>query len=239
MGKSTSAPPTPVPTNSVTNSAPWTGQQPFLNYGFEQAQAAFQNAQWQQAHKPFTPSAATVEGQKQILAAAQKNAPLLQAGQAQLQNTLNGDYMKAGNPYLQAMMEQTIQGLKPTIDGQFAAAGRYGSGAYANALDSSLANAASNLAFQQYSLERGNQVNGLTQLPAVAAEQYSGANAIAAIGASQDAAKMNQLNAPFDAIGKYMGLVNGNYGSSSTQQTSYYTPPAAKTGIIDTISKLF
>ena len=238
MGKSSAPAPTPQPSSVSTSSSPWAGQQGYLSYGFNQAQAAYKQS-LNGLSNPAAPSAATVAAQQQILNAAAQNQPLLQAGRSQLQATLGGDYMKEGNPYLQSMMQQTVTALKPTIDGQFAGAGRYGSGAYANALDSSLTNAASNLAFQQYNQERNNQLNALGNLSQVAAEQYSGANAVAAVGASQDGAKTNQANALFDSIGKYMSLVNGNYGSTSTQQTSYYTPPAQKPDLLGTLAKLF
>ena len=238
MGKSSSPAPAPQPATVINNSSPWAGQQPYLTFGFKQAQEAFNQSQ-ALAKTPFTPSAATVAAQQQLLGAAAANQPLLSAGRDQLQATLGGDYLAAGNPYLQAMMQQTVTALRPTIDSQFEAAGRYGSGAYANALDSSLTNAAANLAFQQYSQERGNQLGALNNLSQVAGEQYSSANALGAIGASQDSAKAYQANAAFDSIGKYMSLINGNYGSSSTQQTSYYAPPVAKTGILDTLAKLF
>ncbi|MCX8501390.1 MAG: hypothetical protein ORO03_06830 [Alphaproteobacteria bacterium] len=238
MGKSSTPAQAAQPTTVVNNSSPWAGQQSYLSFGFKQAQDAY-NQSLKLAAQPVAPSAATVAAQQQIMGTAAANQPLLAAGRNQLQATLGGDYLAAGNPYLQAMMQQTVTAMRPSIDSQFVGAGRYGSGAYANALDSSLSNAAANLAFQQYNQERGNQLSALNNLSQVAGEQYSGANALAAVGASQDAGRANQTNAAFDAIGKYMNLINGNYGSSSTQQTSYYTPPAVKTGLLDSLAKLF
>jgi len=78
--------------------------------------------------------------------------------------TAQGSYLDAQNPAFQSVVRQTAQALQPEIDGPAAAAGRYGSGANANAFDTALTNATSGMSFQNYVNERQNQLAAAGQL---------------------------------------------------------------------------
>ncbi len=99
-------------------------------------------------------------------------APLTNAAQDQQLATLRGDYLNAGNPYLQGavnaatrpMVDNFNRNVMPALDSQFSAAGRYGSGAHTGAQDQAtdtlmrnIGDVSSNMAFGNYSAERGFQ----------------------------------------------------------------------------------
>ena len=99
-------------------------------------------------------------------------APVTNAAQDQQRATLRGDYLNAGNPYLQGavnaatrpLVDSYNRNVMPALDSQFSAAGRYGSsahtGAQGEATDALLRNVgdvSSNMAFGNYSAERGFQ----------------------------------------------------------------------------------
>jgi hypothetical protein len=75
-----------------------------------------------------------------------------------LTGTANGDYLNSNNPAFQGMVNRLGLALQPAVDGSFAAAGRYGSGANANAFNTALTNEAGNLAYQNYGDERNRQL---------------------------------------------------------------------------------
>lgn len=90
---------------------------------------------------------------------------LFNSANPSLTNTLKGSYLSSGNPDFQSMLTQSLQGLQPTIDGQFEQSGRYGGGANANAWASAATNLAGSLGYQNYTNERGNQLTAAGQLP--------------------------------------------------------------------------
>jgi hypothetical protein len=70
--------------------------------------------------------------------------------------------MSGNNPNFQSMVDLLSKSLQPQIDGSFAASGRYGSGANANAFADALTKESGNLAYQNYgdSLNRQLQAGG-------------------------------------------------------------------------------
>lgn len=123
-----------------------------------QAQSLYQNG-----------SPTLAAGMSGVNGAASGTNALYGAADPALTKTLNGSYLSSGNPEFQGMLTQTLQGLRPTIDGQFEANGRYGSGAADNAWASAATNAATNLGYQNYTAERGNQLTAAGQLPSYTA----------------------------------------------------------------------
>lgn len=120
----------------------------------------------------------------------------------QATSTLDGKYLKAGNPYFGRMVGQLGDALKPQIDSQFAAAGRYGSGADAHAFADALSKEAGSLAFQNYGQERQNQLGTLSQVPQLG-------NAMTAPGATA-------LGAGYQPLQQYLSAL----ASISPGQTS-------------------
>ncbi|MCX8505090.1 MAG: hypothetical protein ORN98_00550 [Alphaproteobacteria bacterium] len=214
---------------STSDTAPWLAQQSYLTYGYQQAKNAYQQALNANATLPtgVQPSAATLAAQRGITHLATSNQPVVTGAQSVLTNTLNGNYMAAGNPYLQQMIERVSQAVLPNVQSGFEAAGRFNSGAQAAASASAIANAASNLGFQQYDSERSLQSQAINQATPITQLGYYNLEQLANVGASQDAAsyaalagaRQQALN-PLEYATQYMNLVNKPMGSSTTTQGS-------------------
>ena len=165
-------------------------------------------------------------------------SPLVSAAQSNALGTAQGDYLSSGNPYLQDMFGSIANAVTPRVTGSFEGAGRYGSGAYANALTDALANNAGNLAYQNYNNERGNMMQADAQAPTLANQDYTDIGQLASVGdARQQLAQQNinaavdrynyNQNLPYNTLANYMKMIQGNYGSSSTQTTQNYANPVA------------
>jgi len=87
------------------------------------------------------------------------------AGQAntQISNTLSGNYL---NPYLQPMLQNATSEIANSINSEFSGAGRTpGSAMNQSQIIGEVADYALPLAFNQYNVERQNQLGLATQLP--------------------------------------------------------------------------
>lgn len=136
-------------TSSKSSSTPWKEQQPYLEYGFEQADDMYRNgglkftpykSNWV-AHTPQN----TRQGW-QMTANRAGNAPIYNPASDQFQQTQNGRFLNKAPQYRGDARggdyyDPGRQNLKPffnqarkEIDSQFASDGRYGSGLHKTAL---------------------------------------------------------------------------------------------------------
>ena len=87
-------------------------------------------------------------------------APGAEAGiygaQGLVNDTIGGKYLNA-NPYIDKMMATTNANIADTVNGQFTAGGRYGSGMHAGVLAKQIGEANNALQYQNYADERGRQ----------------------------------------------------------------------------------
>lgn len=241
MGKKGGGDPAGVPTGGqtmTTSTAPWSGQQPYLTFGFQQAQDLYNQGGPQYypsstlaPTSPYTDQALALEAQRAL-----NGSPLTAAAQANALGTAQGNYLGAGNPYLQNMFGSIANTVTPSVTGAFEGAGRYGSGAYANALASALTNTAGNLAYQNYDNERGNMLRADALAPSLASQDYTDIGQLASAGDAQRQLAQQGINAavdrynynqnlPYNTLANYMRMVQGQYGSSSTQTTQNYANP--------------
>ena len=177
-----------------TSTEPWGTQKPFLRRGFEVAGGPFNERGVEggllddpRSFYPgntFAPiSPVTREAQQDSLRRARQGSPVLDRGQHQAELTLQGDYLRSGNPFFQQMANQAAEpviknyqrAVQPGIDSAFGLAGRSGSGAHFNArtasqeqLADSLADMSSGLAYQNYGDERGRMQQMIGASPALA-----------------------------------------------------------------------
>jgi hypothetical protein len=245
MSKKGGNTPGPVDTGSQTttsSTAPWTGQQPYLTFGFQQAQDLY-NHGGPQYYPGATVAPISDETSQALALQAQRalqGSPLTAAAQASALGTARGDYLSAGNPYLQNMFSSIANTVTPSVTGSFAGAGRYGSGAYANALASALANTAGNLAYQNYGNERGNMMQANALAPTLANQDYTDIGQLASVGDARQQMAQQGINAavdrynynqnlPYNTLANYMRMIQGNYGSSSTQTSTNTINPIAGT----------
>jgi hypothetical protein len=146
------------------------------------------------------------------------------------------------NPYLDQMYDLAAGKVRSSIDGQFAGAGRYGSGGHQQAVGSALGDLATNLyggayeAGQNRSLsaagllsnlgqsERQQQLGALAVTPSLSGAQTANVAGLLSAGNYNDQLMQRDFNAPYDALQRYMNIVNANTGG--TTQTPYFTNPA-------------
>jgi hypothetical protein len=181
---------------------------------------------------------------------AQNGSGINRAAGRQLTNTLNGKYMKQGNPYLGQAIDSATrpvidaynQNVAPGIDSTFSGAGRYGSGAHAmgaaegaNNMMNQVGDISSNMSYQNYSDERSNQIKSMLFAPTLANQDYVDINALGQAGNQVDQYNQSLIdvdkdkwnftqNAPWDNLQRYAGIVSGNGGGQLQKTSSNINP---------------
>src|ERR1019366_4731960 len=116
---------------STSNSAPWSGQQPYLTQGFQQAQNLY-NSSSPQYYPGSTVAAQSPQTQAYQQAASAipgANAGLENTTSNYLQNVMSPSYMNAGSTNSGAVYNDVASHVLPSVNSQFSAGGRYGYGA--------------------------------------------------------------------------------------------------------------
>lgn len=111
---------------------------------------------------------------------------------ANLETYANGSQVNNTNPDYQNMVTQFAQKAQAATDGSFAASGRYGSGADANAYNGAVANESGQLGYQNYAQQQQNQITAADLI----AQNNNTSNAQMLAGAGQAAAAGTQALAP-------------------------------------------
>lgn len=235
--------------NTIQKSDPWAGQQPYLQYGFQQAQQNYQSSNPQyypgQTVAGFNPTQQLAQGLS--MQRALNGSPVTNSASNMLTNTENGAYLNS-NPYLDGMFNSAADGVvrnfsqavAPGIGSQFENAGRYGSGLYQNQmsqarqdLGKTLGNMASNIYGNNYQQERGRMMQGLWSAPALANQSWTDLQHLGGVGDAQQQLQQSLINAdmqrwnfnqnqPAAKLAQYMGMIQGNYGNSSLTQVPIY-----------------
>lgn len=228
------------PTGSVTtveNRDPWSGQQPYLQFGFEQAKnnylsdrpGYFPNATF----APFAP--ATEAGLGAIETRAAAGSPLLAGAQGQLGRVIAGDYLSPGNPYFGAVSDQVYGAVRPRLDAQFATSGNYGTPQHEYAMASALSNALAPLAYQNYASERAAQNQAVQSAPALAQADYADPAMLLQAGSQRQQQAQTQLqdqinrfnfdqNLPRQKLADYLtSVAGGNYGGATQSTQPYFS----------------
>ena len=170
-------------------------------------------------------------------------SPTMGAANQQLQSTLSGSYLGRGNPYLNQQIKAAQGDLvkawndvaKPSWDNKMAASGSYGNAgvmqAGANAQDQlqeNLGDIASNMRFNAYNTERGNQMQALGLMPSYNSAQlqnlgFAGQAANQMQGFDQGQANQNYhwwqeaQQYPRQQLNVLGGALTGNLGQTQTQ----------------------
>ncbi len=230
---------TAQPTTSTTvqqaNTQPWSGQQPYLEDVFGQAQALQQTPlQWYSGEVSGVPTGQTyaplASQTTQALNMAENTALTNQVPQVATNfatDMLGGNYLSAGNPYFSNMVNSIQKTVQPSVESQFEKSGRYGSGAMDNAFASAMTDTAGNLAYQNYANILGEMGKASYTAPQTAELGYLPAQELGQVGATYTDQTQNAINqamqqwqfnqtAPWQELGMYGGLVGGNYGGTST-----------------------
>ncbi len=216
-------------TTTVEQADPWSGQQPYLKEIFSEAQRLYQQpgpsfypGQTVAGFAPETETALNAQA-----ARAMAGSPYQQAAGQQVLNTLGGQYLSAGNPYFSGMVGRIANEVRPRLDSQFAASGRYASGAHQEAAARALADATASLAYQNYANERSAMQNALGVAPQLAQFDYNDIAQLAAAGQTREQLQQALINdqiarynfaeqLPYNKLAQYMDLIQGNYGGTRT-----------------------
>ena len=220
--------------------------QPYLTYGLQQAQQAYQGGGPQYYGGPtfVSPTTTTQTGLQALEARASLGNPLLQSAQNQLQNTVSGGFL-GGNPFFQGAFQPAAQAAQTQfqqtlgdIGSKASLAGRYGSGAMGSLQDRAtgqfgqqLANTAGQLAYQNYADERNRQQQAIGMAPQMASADYQDIQNMLQAGQIRegyqgqqlqgDMARFNFLqNQPQQNLQNYLSLVYGNPLGRVGQSTS-------------------
>lgn len=220
---------------TTSNSAPWSGQQAPLQYGFGQAADLYKSA------SPSYYPGSTVANQGPATQAFQQGAealgangdPTVNAAGGYLNNVLGGQYTNGGpsNPFSQQLTKSVSDSVLPNIAAQFSLAGRYGSPDMAGTETTALTNALAPYQFGNYQQERQNQQSAAGMAPGQGQANAAPLGLLQQAGQSQDTQAQNLTNAgvnqwnfnqqlPANKLAQYMQLIQGNYGGTGTQTTT-------------------
>ncbi|MBX6322977.1 MAG: hypothetical protein IRY94_14200 [Rhodospirillaceae bacterium] len=219
---------------TVQKSEPWKEQVPYLKEIFNEARALYRSNKPSYFPKStVAPLSAETEAALAMQAArARAGSALTAPAREQVQAVLRGDYLNAGNPAFAAMAQRVADEVTPRVNSQFAAAGRYGSGAHAATLGRALADEIGALAYRNYADERANQLKAAALAPQLARADYADIDRLAAVGARRDELAQALLNdevarfnfaqaLPFDKLAQYQDFITGSYGGTRTLTQPY------------------
>lgn len=230
---------------NLTNSSSYTPYQSgYLDYGFEEAKKQYQTPQSYYPNQTYaSPTEATILGLQRQQDRATNGSELFNAGKAQNLATINGDYLNSSsNPYLNNAIDVANQGtirgfnnsVIPQLQSAFSSGGRYGSGLQNQSqndasatLMNQLGNNATTISYSNYGDERTRQAQAVANAPAYAQAEYNDIASLLDVGRSREAITqqgideaMNRFNfaqnEPNQRLQNYMGLINGNYGGTTT-----------------------
>lgn len=231
----------------TTKTEPWSKQQPYLEYGFQNIKDQFLTAQkddkgnvtgWnirtsQLAPQYYggstvvAPDVATKLAQNMQLQRGLQGNEAVNAARSNLAATSSGNFLNA-NPYLDQTFNQAAQQVKNMTSGQFSQAGRYGSGRHQAVAQEGYNQLANQIYGGNYQNERNRQMQAAGLAPQYGKQDFLDIQGIADVGAQREATQRDYLqeamdryyynqNRPLQAVQTYMDLVQGNYGSQTKQ----------------------
>lgn len=123
-------------------------------------------------------------------------------------SVLGGQYLDAGNPYLQQMIDKTLNDVTNSTQASLGLRGLTGGSTYADLISKNAANAALGMRYQDYSAERDRMSTAAGQSPGLAFADY------AAISPALSVAEASLL--PINAANQYTGSIGGLMGGYTT-----------------------
>jgi hypothetical protein len=239
-------------TKQVTKAEPWAPIQPHLKGAFGDAQNIYQ-----QGAPGFFPgqtvapmSGYSSQAFQNMATRAQQGNPLMGQAGGEVSKILSGDYLDPNNnPGFQGALSAAVRPITdafrnevmPGVDSMFSGAGRTASGmhgqAYSNAqqdLARGIGDVSSNMAFNNYGMERGNMMNALGMAPGFAANDYKDISMLGLAGQGLEGYDQRMIDAERERydynankdmswLQNYVGLLGG---APPAGQTSTMTTPA-------------
>lgn len=234
-------------TNTIQNADPWSGQQPYLQDVFQQAQKQYQTQQPQYypGQTVAQPTAATQQGQQMMLDASQQAQNTSNSALGYNQFVTSGGLLNPNsNPWLPAaaagtvapVYQQLMQSTLPGIRNQFQGAGQMGGtrDALAQGTAIGLTNqGALNTIANMYNTGYGQSLAATSAAQQaepglISAAAQPGAMA-SAVGTQQQQQAQANINAdiakwnynqtlPQQALATYASMISGNFGGMTTGQ---------------------
>ena len=253
MGTRSEAPRT---STSVVSNNPPAFQQPFIEFGLEEARKYYDEPRTFYEGStvvPFNPL--TEEAMTGITDRARAGSDLVTDAQTQIKKTMAGDYLDpATNPYLTSAMDAATRPMReaftqdtmPAINAAFSSAGRYGSGLQGNmqaraAEDylQSLGDVGSRMSYSNYADERDRQAAATTAAPAMAELDYLDFERLGQVGAAEEEMAARELQEDIDRynfeqeegrirLGEYLPQVTGGQYSTQTTAQPLYSDDTAR-----------
>lgn len=137
----------------------------------------------------------------------------------------NGSQVNNTNPEYQNMVQQITNAETPAINGSFAAAGRDGSGAEANALAGAVSNQAGQLGYANFAQQQQNQLAAANQLSTNnatgAQQQLQGASLTPGMTSNLFVPGQAAQTGAYSPLAAYMqAITQGNGGGTQTDNSS-------------------
>jgi hypothetical protein len=236
--------------------------QPYLKGAFSDAQSIYsQGAPGFFPGQTVAPmSGYSAEAFQSMADRARNGNPLMGQAQGEIGKILSGDYLDPNNnPGFQGALRAAIDPITsafrnevmPGIDSAFSAAGRYGSGSQGQAyndasqnLGRSIGDVSSNMAFNNYGMERGNMMNALSMAPGFAADDWKNISMLGLAGQGLEGYDQRMIDADRERydynankdmswLQNYVGLLGGapQAGSTSTMTTPAPNPFMSALGL--------
>lgn len=221
--------------NRTQQTDPWSPAQPSLQRGLTAANEVFTQRQGQQffpgqTYANFAPE--TEQALTGMTNRAQAGSPLVRGAQGMVGDTLSGNYLSAGNPYFSQMSDRITSEVLPSITAQWAKAGRgTGNDQVVEAASRGLGDSIGQLAYQNYSQERGNQMQAAGMAPTLANQDYADMERLLGVGQMrQDQTQRGideqmqryqfEQNRDANALREFQGFTNpvAQLGQTSTSQ---------------------
>jgi hypothetical protein len=244
MGGGSPQPSTTVQQTKQSNEPP-SYIQPYLQKGIQDLTALYDKGSAPGYYPGATvaePSANTQAALGALYERGVRGSPYGQTIMGNLNETMGGKYLDVdANPYFQKALaagfkpqtEQFMQEVVPGLDGRFAGAGRYGSGAHTGTTDRALdslnraqADAAAKASSSAYDAERSRMLGAAGAaaglFPSLQAADYQDINAMGQAGATWDRQNQSRIDADiarynYDAnkdwnyINRYLASLNAGY----------------------------
>ena len=197
---------------------------PYISYGLDEAKGLYNNGapEYYSGNTYLGPNQAQQDAIGMMTNQANTGSNVLTNSSNLANQTLNGDFLDAGNPYLaqatqagaDVATDQYNKAMQNT-NSQASLSGRYGSNAHQNLasdnsqnLANALTNQAGTMAYQNYAGERANQNNVMNNAQNIAGNDYYGAQQLMNAGNQQ---------AGFDQAALDADIARHDYGQNSQQ----------------------
>jgi hypothetical protein len=231
-----------VQTNTIQNSDPWGGVQPYLTDIFGRGQTLANRGTYpgqQLGQQSWDTNFSQLLQRDRAMAGSDNTR------EAQRQNlmTQQGAYLTPdSNPFLKGAVDQALGDVTSKVNSQFRG-DNFGNSAHQEWLGKQLAGTALPIYAQNYNTERGRQMQAGAMAPSLAAQDYLDIGQLGAVGAAKDArsqmetdASKQQFNAPWENLFNYQRAIagsgaTGGQTSTSGQQPYFSNPLASALGL--------